>query len=161
VVRGGDVTDQSLMARRVGELDYQLAAAPGYLARHGTPQHPRELQDTQHRVVGYFGARSGKMFPYRMHRGSETLEVQGHYTVAVNDGSAYLVAGLAGLGILLVPLLEDWRFDPIALHVAFPPNRHVSTKLRVFIDWVAELMTVHAPVKSGPRARSGAGAVAR
>lgn len=169
VVRGGNVTDQSLVARRLGNLQYQLYAAPSYLARHGVPRHPNELQDAGHRVIGYFGSRSGKVFPYRMHRGDETVEVRGHFTVAVNDGSAYLVAGLAGLGTVrlprfmaaeplargeLVELLEDWHFDPIPLHVAFPPNRHVSTKLRVFIDWVGELMTMHAPVTSEPRLRA-------
>jgi DNA-binding transcriptional LysR family regulator len=46
----------------------------------------------------------------------------------------------------LVPLFQDWRLDPMPLYLAFPPNRHVSAKLRVFIDWVAELMARHAPV---------------
>ncbi|MFP3701057.1 LysR family transcriptional regulator, partial [Burkholderia sp. SIMBA_013] len=40
---------------------------------------------------------------------------------------------------------EDWQLDPMPLYIAFPPNRHVSAKLRVFIDWVAELMAEHAP----------------
>jgi DNA-binding transcriptional LysR family regulator len=46
----------------------------------------------------------------------------------------------------LVPLFPDWRFDAMPIYVAFPPNRYVSAKLRVFIDWVAELMARHAPV---------------
>ena len=45
----------------------------------------------------------------------------------------------------LVPLLEDWALDPMPLYVAYPPNRHVSAKARVFIDWVAALMAKHAP----------------
>ncbi|RYE94135.1 MAG: LysR family transcriptional regulator, partial [Oxalobacteraceae bacterium] len=45
----------------------------------------------------------------------------------------------------LVRLFEDWRLEPMPLHVAFPPNRHVSRKLRVFIDWIVELMAQHAP----------------
>ena len=51
----------------------------------------------------------------------------------------------------LVPLFEDgWQFDPMPMYVAFPPNRHVSAKLRAFIDWVVELMAVHAPLASRP-----------
>jgi DNA-binding transcriptional LysR family regulator len=46
----------------------------------------------------------------------------------------------------LVRLFEDWRLDPMPIYVAFAPNRHISFKLRVFIDWVAELMAQHAPV---------------
>jgi DNA-binding transcriptional LysR family regulator len=46
----------------------------------------------------------------------------------------------------LVPLFEEWHLDPMPIYVAFPPNRHISIKLRVFIDWVAELMAQHAPI---------------
>jgi DNA-binding transcriptional LysR family regulator len=77
------------------------------------------------------------------------------------EEAAILAAGLAGMGVFrmthfvvrahlhsgaLVPVLSDWRFDPLSVHVAFPPNRHVSAKLRVFVDWVAELMAEHAPM---------------
>lgn len=173
VVRAGELTDQSLMARRVGELQYHAYAAPSYLDRHGVPTHPRQLAEDPHRIVGYFASRTGKVFPYRMRRGDESVEIQGRYTLAVNDGGAYFVAGLAGLGIIrlprfmamqplargeLAPVFEDWSFDPLPLHVAFPPNRHVSTKLRVFIDWVAELMAVYAPVARRPPATGAPGA---
>ncbi|WP_418116917.1 LysR substrate-binding domain-containing protein [Variovorax sp. 350MFTsu5.1] len=169
VVRGGELTDQSLMARRVGDLQLGVYAAPSYLERAGAPSDPRELEDTHHRIVGILWSRNGKTFPYAMYRDGERIEVQGRYVLSVDDGNAYLAAGLAGLGVLwlpdymakvhlpsgeLVPLFEGWSFDPMPLYVAFPPNRHVSAKLRVFIDWVAELMARHAPVAGRPL-RSG------
>lgn len=40
----------------------------------------------------------------------------------------------------LVPLFEGWRLESMPLYVAYPPNRHVSVKLRVFIDWIVALM---------------------
>jgi DNA-binding transcriptional LysR family regulator len=46
----------------------------------------------------------------------------------------------------LVRLFENWQMTPMPMYLAFPPNRHVSAKLRVFIDWVVELMAEHAPV---------------
>lgn len=49
-------------------------------------------------------------------------------------------------GGTLVPLFADWQMDPMPLHVAYAPHRHVSAKLRVFIDWVAALMAEHAPL---------------
>jgi DNA-binding transcriptional LysR family regulator len=165
VVRGGELTDQSLMARRVGDLQLRGCAAPSYLERAGTPAHPRELEDTHHRIVGFLWSRSGKTYPYAMRRDGESIAVQGRYVLAVDDGNAYLAAGLAGLGILwlpdymckahlargeLVPLFEGWHFDSMPLFVAYPPNRHVSAKLRVFIDWVAELMALHAPLSINP-----------
>lgn len=167
VVRGGELIDQSLMARRVGDLPLGVFAAPSYLARVGTPAHPLELEDSHHRIVGFLWARTGKPLPYAMRRHPETLQIKGRYALAVDDGNAYLAAGLAGLGVLwlptymskafeargeLVPLFEDWDLDPMPLYVAFPPNRHISLKLRVFIEWVAELMAVHAPAGE-PRRR--------
>ncbi|MEJ1171315.1 LysR substrate-binding domain-containing protein [Variovorax sp. CCNWLW235] len=161
VVRGGELTDRSLMARRVGDLQLGVYAAPRYLELAGAPQHPRELEDTHHRIVGFLWSRSGKTFPYAMWLGEERIEVQGRYMLSVDDGNAYLTAGLAGLGILWLPdymakahlaggelvrLFDGWQLDSMPLYVAFPPNRHVSAKLRVFIDWVAELMAQHAPV---------------
>jgi DNA-binding transcriptional LysR family regulator len=161
VVRGGELTDQSLMARHIGDLRLGVYAAPDYLNRAGVPAHPRELEDSHHRIVGYRWARTGKLFPMVMQRDGETVQTQGRYVLAVDDGNAYLEAGLAGLGILwlphymaskwqasgaLVPLFEDWCLESMPMYVAFPPNRHISIKLRVFIDWVVELMAKHAPV---------------
>jgi len=161
VVRGGELTDQSLMARRVGDLQLGVFAAPSYLARVGMPAHPRELEDSHHRIVGFLWARTGKAVPYALRNHVESVQIKGRYALAVDDGNAYLAAGLAGLGVLwlpkymsktfeargeLVPLFENWSLDPMPIYVAFPPNRHISIKLRVFIDWVAELMAQHAPV---------------
>lgn len=96
-----------------------------------------------------------------MQRGEERIAAQGHPSLTVDDGNAYLAAGLAGLGMLwlpqymakphlaggeLLPLFEDWHMAPMPMYLAFPPNRHVSTKVRVFINWIIELMAEHAPV---------------
>lgn len=154
VVRGGELTDQSLMARRLGDLRLGVYAAPVYLQRVGTPAHPRELEDPRLRIVGYRWARTGKVFPYALQRQGETLNITGHNALMVDDGNAYLAAGLAGLGILwlpeymakghvrsgeLVQLFSDWQLDVMPMYIAWPPNRHVSAKLRVFIEWVVEV----------------------
>ena len=163
VIRGGDLSDLSLKARHVGDLQLGIYAAPSYLARIAAPSHPRELEleHGAHRVVGFLWGRTGKTYPVVLHRDGETLTIQGQYVVAVDDGNAYLAAGLAGMGVLwlphymakphvasgeLLPLLQDWRLAPMPMHVAYPQNRYVSTRLRVFIDWVAELMLEHAPI---------------
>lgn len=161
VVRGGEITDLSLVARRVGELQLGVYAAPQYLARVGTPRHPQELEDSHHRIVGFVWARSGKAAPYAMHREEQRISLLGRHALSVDDGNAYLAAGLAGLGVLwlphyistehvargeLVPLFEGWGLDPMPMYIAFPPNRHVSAKLRAFIDWIVELMNKYAPL---------------
>ncbi|MCD0279355.1 LysR family transcriptional regulator [Xanthomonas melonis] len=161
VVRGGPIADQSLVARQVGELQAGIYAAPGYLQRHGVPAHPQGLDDSHHRSVGFMRAAVGKTLVPVLHRGQERVQLQMRHVVTTDDGNAYLAAGLAGMGLLwlptymatahltsgeLVEVFDAWRTEPMPLYVAFPPNRHVSVKVRVFIDWVAELMQHHAPV---------------
>ncbi|GLK74001.1 LysR family transcriptional regulator [Ancylobacter dichloromethanicus] len=152
-IRGGDLIDPTLIARRIGEVRLMLCAAPGYLQRHGVPGHPRDLQQG-HRVIGYFSARTGRRVAFDMERGEESYELDLPYDVAVNDSTAYLAAGLAGLGVtqslepivrpllaagLLVRVLPEWNSAPIVLHIVYAPNRHLSSRLRVFVDWIAEL----------------------
>jgi DNA-binding transcriptional LysR family regulator len=156
VVRGGELTDQSLMARHITDLKLGVYAAPAYLQLAGTPDHPRDLEAPQQRIVGYRWARTGQLFPMVLQRDGEAVQVQSRYLLTVDDGNAYLAAGLAGMGALwlpqymaepsvrsgeLVSLFEDWQLESMPMYVAFPPNRHISIKLRVFIDWVVELMS--------------------
>lgn len=153
-IRGGEIADQSLIARRIGEMQLITCASPDYLARFGTPAHPRDIEDG-HRIVAYRPALGGRVLPmvYQNHR--ETIEIAGRYTISLNDGTGYLAAGLNGHGIMqlptfmarepieqgrLVPLLLDWCTAPKPLHIVYPPNRHLSNKVRVFVDWLAELL---------------------
>jgi DNA-binding transcriptional LysR family regulator len=155
VLRGGEVTVPSLIARRIADLHLGVYAAPAYLAEAGTPAHPRELEGAPHRVVGFLRSASGRIATTAMRRGDEAVQVQGRHIVSADDGNAYLAAGLAGLGVLwlprymaephaargeLVPLFEDWRIEPMPLYLAYPPTRHVSARLRAFIGWVEEVM---------------------
>ncbi|MDE1570532.1 LysR family transcriptional regulator [Aquabacter sp. P-9] len=157
VIRGGDLTDPSLIARRIGEIHRITCAAPSYLERYGIPTHPRELE-TNFPTVRYFNARTGRLLELEFERDGETLEPDGRYMIAVNDGNAYLAAGLAGLGIIqlptfmaqahigtgtLVPVLTAWTTESFPVFSVFPPNRHLSARLRVFVDWVAELFAGH------------------
>jgi DNA-binding transcriptional LysR family regulator len=153
VIRGGNIGDDSLVARLLGHLPFVTCAAPSYVARHGRPEHPSELE-ADHWVVGYFSAGSGRAFPFDFVRGEERIEVFGRYRVAVNDSNAYLAAGLAGHGIVqfpcyntaplvargeLVPLLEAWCSTDLPVYAVYPPNRRLSAKVRVFVDWMADV----------------------
>jgi len=131
-------------------------------------QHPSGLDGaTHHRIVGFLRSSSGRVAAMPMRRGQgsteESVEVRGRYVIAVDDGNAYLPAGLAGMGVLwlarymaaphaaraeLIPLFDSWRPDPMPMYPAYPPTRHVSAKLRVFMEWIDELMATHAPMES-------------
>ncbi|MFB2552443.1 LysR family transcriptional regulator [Ensifer soli] len=154
-VRGGEPADQSLIARRIAEIAMVTCAAPGYAARHGVPMHPSELE-TGHHCVNYFLAPANRIMPFVFARQEERIEVNGRYRVSVNDARSYLAAALAGLGVAplprfmaaealergaLVEVLADWTTEPIPLYIVYPPNRHLSNKVRVFVDWLARLLT--------------------
>jgi DNA-binding transcriptional LysR family regulator len=153
VVRAGELTDQTLIARRIGELDFVACAAPSYLDRYGELRHPADLENN-HYMVGYFHPGSGRSFPLSFVVNGERYDVKGRYIVSVNDSNAYVGAALAGFGVMQAPtfmvqqhldtgalrrVLDGWTTDHMPLHVVYPPNAHLSNKLRVFVDWVADL----------------------
>ncbi|ENT3119087.1 LysR substrate-binding domain-containing protein [Klebsiella pneumoniae] len=161
VLRGGQITDQSLIARHVGDLQIGVYVAPSYVERLGAPAHPRELQNTDHCIVGFLSSRTSKIDPLVLCSENERIEITGNYVLAVDDGNAYHEAGLVGLGVIalpnymaaahqavgaLIPLFTQWRISPMPLYLAFPRNRHVNAKLRVFIDWIVEVMLQHVPI---------------
>ncbi|MEV4781941.1 LysR family transcriptional regulator [Burkholderia sp. LMU1-1-1.1] len=155
-VRAGQLVDSSLIARRVGILHFVTCAAPSYLARYGRPSHPDEL--TRHLCVNYFSSKTGKIIDWDFSRGAERVQVALPGHIALNDTTAYTAAGLAGLGIVQMPnflleplvadgsfeqVLPEWSSDSIPVHVVYPQNRHLSAKVRVFVEWVAELFSNH------------------
>jgi LysR family transcriptional regulator for bpeEF and oprC len=155
-VRGGVLGDSTLIARRIAVINFVTAAAPSYLERFGTPTHPHELAN--HRCVNYFSAKTGKIYDWDFTRDGERIQVPMPGVVALNDSNAYVVAGVSGLGIIqmtdylldkyvadgsLVRILPDWITDPIPVHVVYPQNRHLSAKVRVFVEWVSELLAQH------------------
>jgi DNA-binding transcriptional LysR family regulator len=153
VIRGGELTEQSLVARRIANLPLVGVASAAYLREHGVPTHPEELE-ARHTVINFFSPRTGRLFPNIFERDGERIEVAGRYKLSVNEGNAYLEAALAGLGIAqlarfqaapylasgaLVEILPDWRHPLIPMHVVYPPNRHLSARVRAFVEWAAEL----------------------
>ena len=160
VIRGGELTDQSLVARRIGTLPFITVAAPDYLRRFGVPQHPQDLEQGAHQMVSFFSPRTGRMFTDDSEKDGETFALASNYRIAVNESNAYLAAALAGLGVTqmatfmaapylvngaLVQVLPEWKTPPIPIHVVYPPNRHLSAKVRSFVDWAAEFFLQHAP----------------
>ncbi|QNA90512.1 LysR family transcriptional regulator [Massilia sp. Dwa41.01b] len=163
-VRGGPLFDTSLIARRVGVINFVTAASPSYLARHGLPQHPGDL--VRHRCVNYFSAKTGKVYDWDFNRDGERIEIPMPGVIALNDSNAYVQAGLAGLGIIqmtdyllvrhvqegrMVQVLPDWASDPLPVHIVYPQNRHLSAKVRVFVEWISELFANHPHMRLGPR----------
>lgn len=155
VLRSGQIADPSLVARRVGRIPRLLCASPTYLQRCGIPQQPRDLEVEPHRLITYF-LRGSVRATYVLTRGDQRCELtNARSVIAVNDVGSMLSAGLAGLGVaftapfMVAPhlaagrlqiVLPGWTFGVTPLYIVYPSNRHISAKLRVFIDWVSELL---------------------
>ncbi|HEX8604116.1 MAG TPA: LysR family transcriptional regulator [Pseudoduganella sp.] len=159
-VRGGTLGDSTLIARRIGVINFVTCAAPAYLAKYGMPKHPRELE--RHRCVNYFSAKTGKIMEWDFTKDGERIQVPMPGVIALNDSNAYVQAGLAGLGVIqmtdylllqhvregrMVQLLPDWVTDALPVHIVYPQNRHLSAKVRVFVEWVAELFANHPDMR--------------
>ncbi|ARD62048.1 LysR family transcriptional regulator [Kosakonia radicincitans DSM 16656] len=152
VIRGGPLDNSSLIARQIGAATLLTCATPAYLKAFGTPAYPDELKNG-HRLVSYLSPQTGRAFPLRFERDGEKCEIKVDHRIGVNESNAHLAAGLAGLGIIqtfsyalesalksgaLVEILRPWRPAPYPFHVVYPQNRHVTHRLRVFIDWLLE-----------------------
>jgi LysR family transcriptional regulator for bpeEF and oprC len=153
VIRGGEQPDSTLIARRIGDLRLIRCASPDYLDRHGRPRTIEDLRD--HRVIHYFYARSGKIREFHhLDEHGARIEIPLPHRFSTNDADTYTAAGLAGLGIMqgaeivverliaegaLEPVLPELRIEPVPLYVMYMHNRHLSAKVRVFVDWVANL----------------------
>lgn len=140
--------DSNITIRRLGETRRVLAASPGYLAKHG---FPRTLDDLQrHKLLIYLHANNPHEL--RFTRGTEQRTVSVHGLLETNDGQIVRAAALDGMGILvqpvyivyddivagrLVPVLDDWDLPHLTINLAYPSRKHLSAKVRAFIDFMA------------------------
>lgn len=155
VIRVGPLMNDSLIARPLGFLGMTTCATPGYLAKHGIPTHPTQLE-AGHTLVQLVSPQSGRAFTHDLKLGDEIITLSGGHQISLNDSTAALTAGLAGLGVLttytflvkaylesgvLVTVCPEWQGEQIPVHMAFSENRHVVSKVRVFMDWTRELFS--------------------
>lgn len=161
VIRGGELIDSSLVARRIGSISFITCGAPGYFERHGMPQSLDDLPG--HQAVHYFSARNGRIVDWDYVIDGQVSNVKVGGTIAVNDAEAYMALTLQGFGLAqvarfmalpylergeLIEILGQWRPAALPISVLYPQNRHLSPKVRAFSDWAAELFA-QCPLLSG------------
>ncbi|MGF6597313.1 LysR family transcriptional regulator for bpeEF and oprC [Paraburkholderia sp. GAS448] len=161
VVRVGALQDSSLVARRIGLFEAVSCASPEYLKRHGTPKTIEDLEN--HRAVNYFSSRTGRVLDWVFKVDDKEIEVKMKGLVSVNDADAYVTCGVEGFGLIqppvfmalphlhsgqLVEVLPDLRPLPMPISVVYPHSRHLSSKVRAFVDWIAEVFD-RCPLLSG------------
>jgi len=152
VVRGGLTMDDSLVARPLVMMDQVTCASPDYLQAHGVPQSLEDLSG--HQVVEYFSSVSGKRYGLEFQTGDEVRLIDLPKQVSVNSAEGYLAACMAGYGLVQTPhyhvaqLVREGRLQEVlgdclpprlALTALYPQHRQLSSRVRVFVDWLVDL----------------------
>ena len=139
-----------LVARRIGRIDSIVCASPGYLAKHGTPTTPDELMS--HETLGYSLLSSGDNLTF-YDKNDVQVQVKIQPNVHASNGEILKALALADTGIIiqpsfivkndieqgrLVPLITNWHMDEFYVYAVYLTRRHLSAKVRVFIDYLLE-----------------------
>jgi LysR family transcriptional regulator for bpeEF and oprC len=158
-VRVGTLEDSSIIARKIYDTGYVVCASPDYLELHGMPETPDDLRS--HRCLGFFAASARRVGEWPFERDGEAIPFTPRGTLTVGNAEALVDAALAGAGIVCVlemivsrplasgalrPILVDWQSPRrVPISVVYPQNRHLSPKVRVFVDFVAGLFPRSRP----------------
>ncbi|QDL55827.1 LysR family transcriptional regulator [Rhodoferax aquaticus] len=169
VLRAGPVQDSSLVARHMGAMRMVNCASPAYLSQRGLPATLADL--AKHTLVHYANTLGSKPdgFEYAEAHGLHAIAMHG--AITVNNADAYSAACLAGLGIIQVPhlgvkamldqgqlveILPQYRAPDMPLHVVYANRRNVAKRVRVVMDWLAEVLQAHLETPETPHANSSA-----
>lgn len=152
-VRIGQLSDSSLIAKKITEFPRIVAASPAYWDRHGRPEKPADL--IGHNCFVYTYLLQGDQWMFVDPGSNEKISITVTGNLTANNGDAMLQAAERGLGVYWMPsffvdrqfddgvleeVLQDYRADPIGLYAIFPHSRHLPTKTRAFIDFLVEVI---------------------
>lgn len=148
-IKIGDLVDSSLIARRLTERPLRVCASPGYVAKYGKPETPQDL--LKHNCLRHEHSPTGDEWHFQNKNETVRIKIKGRFSS--NSSQALKNAALAGTGIVMLPgytmthalkskqlvdLLQDYCLANIGIHVIYPQSRHLASKVRVFIDFLAE-----------------------
>lgn len=147
-IRIGKLEDSSLVARKLSDMPFIICASPDYLARNGAPGHPSAL--ATHDCLVDSNINNSSSWTFRRGRQNEVVRVQG--TCRTNAPKALAELAIGGLGITrlpkyvvekpladgrLVSMFDDFEPENTGLYALYPPNRHLTARVRRLIDHLA------------------------
>lgn len=153
VVRAGDVVDETLACRRLGQLPLLNVASREYIELHGKPESVSDL--SRHWLLNYQPNPSDMPAGFEYWDGDATVVIPMAHRVTVNNSAAYGAACRAGLGIiqipkisavpdlrsgLLVEVMPEFLPAPLQVNLLYPHHRNIPHRVRLFGDWLFELM---------------------
>lgn len=151
VIRTGQLTDSRLTARHIGNCRRIIVASPEYLKRAGTPHRPSDL--AKHQCLIYRFPSSGKLDVWLGQPDQPSEELPA--SMIANTLEPQVCFAESGLGLAhlpdiavrsqlrdgrLVSVLDQYVHQELAFYLLWPSNRHLSPKMRVFIDFIAEYL---------------------
>jgi len=149
-LRIGRLEDSTLIARRLVTIRTVVCASPGYLREHGTPESPEQL--SKHEALVYTNVPNPETWTYWNATG-QRHQVKVPVRLRSNNGDFIVAAARAGHGIIisptfiaseaisageLVPVLTGVSWPQSSCYAVYPPTRHVSHRVRAFIDFLVE-----------------------
>ncbi|MFP3890212.1 LysR substrate-binding domain-containing protein [uncultured Ralstonia sp.] len=149
VIRIAPLADSGLIARKLMPYRLVVCASPAYLAAHGTPMHPADLEG--HECLGFAYWAQPTALNWEFERAQERHTVRVKSRFSINNGAGLRMAALEGLGIILQPLelvqddlatgrlvqlLSDYDPPSLPIHLLYSPDRRPTPKLRSFVDHV-------------------------
>ncbi|MBR0714702.1 LysR family transcriptional regulator [Bradyrhizobium liaoningense] len=148
-LRIAELESSSLIARKIMPIERLICASPDYIKRHGTPAHPQDLRT--HVSLTYGFLLTGNQWKLT---GADGVHwIQPTWSLCVNNAEVLRDVAIKGRGLALLPtfiaeealkrgelqpVLEKYAAPPLALYAVYPPTRHLSVKVRLFIDFLVE-----------------------
>nr|WP_315255251.1 LysR family transcriptional regulator [uncultured Duganella sp.] len=152
-LRVGALQDSAMIGRPLGTMRFLTCAAPAYLQQHGVPQVWSDLRE--HRCVSHFSGRTGRPFDWDFIVDGSVVTTEVRSAIAVNDAEASVSCVLQGMGLAqvaryqvrahlasgaLVEVLAATPPTPMPVSLLYPQGRMSSPRLRVFAEWLGELL---------------------
>ncbi|MET0088675.1 MAG: LysR family transcriptional regulator [Candidatus Thiodiazotropha sp.] len=150
-LRIGELADSSMVARPLAPIRLLACASPGYLAKHGIPQTPQDLE--QHQGLCYSNMPEPQKWRFIDSTG-RGLSIRIPLRMQANNGQILLEAAAAGHGICLTPtfiayqailegrlvrILEDYQSPAATAYAIYPNRRFIPQRVRAFADYLRDL----------------------
>ncbi|WP_244493251.1 LysR family transcriptional regulator [Aureimonas sp. AU20] len=153
VVRAGELADSGMVGRTLGAVEEITCASPAYLSARGTPASPDNLEG--HQMIGFVSSRTGQPLPLQFTVGGKIVEIALPARILVSGSDTSAAAARLGFGIVQAPryrfaedlasgalteIMSEYPPTPTPISILFPDSRHLSPRVRAFVDWAAEIL---------------------
>jgi DNA-binding transcriptional LysR family regulator len=150
-IRFGEPRPSALIARKLLGTRVITVASPAYLKKAGRPSHPRELEESNHRLIDFRDPETGRSYEWAFRQGRKQIEINSNAQLLLSDVATIHAVCLAGYGIAqllelgiealiesgrLEVIFPDWLDERFPLYALHPSRNYLPPKTRAFLDFV-------------------------